>query len=117
MLPGQRVSCAAMLGVTLSQLLGQAEVSAFLKGVVAGGRFANAYLFHGPAGVGKCTAALAFARAMMCDRAPGAAPAAPDLFAAATGDDATTLKPAARGKAAASAKPAKAWRGAPLSYR
>ena len=41
-----------MLGVTLSQLLGQPEVSAFLKGVVAGGRFANAYLFHGPAGVG-----------------------------------------------------------------
>jgi DNA polymerase-3 subunit delta' len=77
-----------MLGVTLSQLLGQTEVSAFLKGVVAGGRFANAYLFHGPAGVGKCTAALAFARAMMCERAPGAASAAPDLFAAAADEPA-----------------------------
>ena len=57
-----------MLGSKLSQLLGQDEVSAFLKGVVAGGRFANAYLFHGPAGVGKCTAALSFARAILCER-------------------------------------------------
>jgi len=72
-----------MLGVSLSQLLGQSEVSAFLKGVVASGRFANAYLFHGPAGVGKCTAALSFARAMLCERVAGAAPAAADLFAPA----------------------------------
>src|SRR5436190_926017 len=79
----KRVSCAAMLGVTLSQLLGQDEVSAFLKSVVKGGRFANAYLFHGPAGVGKCTAAFAFARAMLRERVAGEAPAAPDLFAAA----------------------------------
>src|SRR5437773_5818525 len=71
-----------MLGVSLSQLLGQDEVSAFLKGVVAGGRFANAYLFHGPAGVGKCTAALAFARAMMCERGAGGESASPDLSAA-----------------------------------
>ena len=73
-----------MLGVSLSQLLGQNEVSSFLKGVVTRGRFANAYLFHGPAGVGKCTAAFAFARAMMCERTAGAAAAAPDLFAAAS---------------------------------
>ena len=73
-----------MLGVSLSQLLGQDEVSAFLKGVVAGGRFANAYLFYGPAGVGKCTAAFAFARAMLCERGSGAAPGAPDLFATAS---------------------------------
>src|SRR5256885_13768215 len=72
-----------MLGVTLSQLLGQDEVSAFLKSVVKGGRFANAYLFHGPAGVGKCTAALAFARAMMCERGAGGGSASPALSAAA----------------------------------
>ena len=70
-----------MLGVSLSQLLGQAEVSAFLKGVVASRRFANAYLFHGPAGIGKCTAAFAFARAMQCERIADAT-AAPDLFTA-----------------------------------
>ena len=83
-----------MLGVSLSQLLGQAEVSSFLKGVVAGGRFANAYLFHGPAGVGKCTAALAFARAMLCERVAGGPPAAPDLFAAAAPGGARGKDPA-----------------------
>src|SRR5882672_682129 len=50
-----------MLVVKLSELLGQPGASTFLRGVVAGGRFANAYLFHGPSGVGKGTAALAFA--------------------------------------------------------
>ena len=66
----------------LSDLLGQPEASAFLRGVVAGGRYANAYLFHGPAGVGKGTAALAFARALLCERVAGARKAEPDLFAA-----------------------------------
>lgn len=86
-----------MLGVPLSQLLGQPEVSAFLRGLIARGRYANAYLFHGPAGIGKCTAALAFARAALCERVAGAATTEqePSLFgeaspaaAAATGDDA-----------------------------
>ena len=60
-----------MLTATLSTLLGQPEVSAFLRGIVGRGRYANAYLFHGPHGVGKCTAALAFARAVLCERVPG----------------------------------------------
>jgi DNA polymerase-3 subunit delta' len=85
-----------MLTATLSTLLGQPEVSAFLRGIVARGRYANAYLFHGPHGVGKGTAALAFARAALCERVPGAASAdtGPSLFdaapaaSAATGDDA-----------------------------
>jgi DNA polymerase-3 subunit delta' len=85
-----------MLTATLSTLLGQPEVSEFLRGIVARGRYANAYLFHGPHGVGKCTAALAFARAVLCERVPGAAAAAagPSLFDAspaiepALGDDA-----------------------------
>ncbi|MCC6651784.1 MAG: hypothetical protein IT348_11600 [Candidatus Eisenbacteria bacterium] len=62
--------------VPLAQLLGQSAVSDFLRGVVSRGRYGNAYLFTGPAGVGKGTAALAFARAALCDRVPGAAPAA-----------------------------------------
>jgi len=66
-----------MPAITLSQLLGQPEVSAFLRGIVARQRYGNAYLFHGPAGVGKGTAALAFARAALCDRVPGAATFAP----------------------------------------
>jgi DNA polymerase-3 subunit delta' len=55
-----------MLDVRLSELLGQPQASAFLRSVVGSRRFANAYLFHGPAGVGKMTAAFAFARAMLC---------------------------------------------------
>ena len=84
-----------MLDVKLASLLGQPDVSVFLRGIVRRGRYANAYLFHGPAGVGKCTAALAFARAALCERVHGAAPAdgGPSLFgeaapgASATGDD------------------------------
>ncbi len=70
----------------LKSLLGQPEVSAFLRHVVGVGRYGNAYLFHGPAGVGKGTAALAFARAALCDRVAGGRPPAPredDLFGAA----------------------------------
>ena len=84
----------------LSELLEQTEVSTFLRGVVASERYANAYLFHGPAGVGKGTAALAFARALLCERGsssaatPAAAaslfdiPAAPAPVASAPLDDA-----------------------------
>lgn len=56
-----------MSAVRLSELLGLPGPSEFLRGVVAGGRYANAYLFTGSAGVGKGTAALAFARALLCE--------------------------------------------------
>jgi DNA polymerase-3 subunit delta' len=58
--------------VSLHELLGQPGPSEFLRGVVAGGRYANAYLLMGPAGVGKGTAALAFARALLCETRSGA---------------------------------------------
>ncbi len=86
-----------MLTVNLAGLLGQSAVSSFLRGIVLRGRYANAYLFHGPHGVGKTTAALAFARAALCERVDGAAPVdsapslfgdAPLAFAGAAGDDA-----------------------------
>ncbi len=60
-----------MTVVRLSELLGQPGPSVFLRGVVAGGRYANAYLFLGAAGVGKGTAALAFARALLCETRNG----------------------------------------------
>jgi DNA polymerase-3 subunit delta' len=101
--------------VALRELLGQPEVSEFLRGIVSRGRYANAYLFHGPAGVGKGTAALAFARAALCDRVPGAAafaprPGEPSLFGdapaapPAPGDDACGECPAC-GKSAQLAHP------------
>jgi DNA polymerase-3 subunit delta' len=72
-----------MLDVRLADLLAQPGAAAFLRSVVPGGRYANAYLFHGPAGVGKGTAALAFARALLCERTvAGAHAATADLFAA-----------------------------------
>jgi DNA polymerase-3 subunit delta' len=84
----------------LSELLGQPTAVEFLRRVVAGGRFANAYLFHGPAGVGKGSAALAFARALLCEHAPGAPVREPGLFdapaaaSAAPADDACGSCPA-----------------------
>jgi DNA polymerase-3 subunit delta' len=70
-----------VLGVKLSELLGQPEASAYLRAIVKGRRFANAYLFHGPAGVGKMTAALSFASAILCEHgAPPASSTAPGLF-------------------------------------
>jgi DNA polymerase-3 subunit delta' len=72
-----------MPAVKLSELLGQPGASVFLRGVVAGGRFANAYLFHGAPGVGKGTAALAFARALLCERGAGSRDEPPGLFDAA----------------------------------
>jgi DNA polymerase III subunit delta' len=60
-----------MTVVRLSELLGHPAPATFLRGVVAGGRYANAYLFHGAPGVGKGTAALAFARALLCETRNG----------------------------------------------
>lgn len=72
--------------VRLADLFDQPAAAPFLRGVVAGGRYGNAYLFEGPAGIGKGTAALAFARALLCERAGGRWPegvdAGPGLFGA-----------------------------------
>jgi DNA polymerase-3 subunit delta' len=70
--------------VRLAELIDQPAASGFLRGVVGSGRYATAYLFEGPPGVGKGTAALAFARAILCEKGGGAGgpAAAADLFAA-----------------------------------
>ena len=65
----------------LSEVLNQPDAVAFLRSTVASGRFGTAYLFHGPSGVGKGTAAFALARAALCTgRAGSGAGAAPGLF-------------------------------------
>ncbi len=83
----------SMGAVLLSELLGPPGPAAFLRGVVASGRYANAYLFTGPAGVGKGTAALAFARALLCEtrnrnHAPGLFDAPAEAPPAGPPDDA-----------------------------
>src|SRR5512147_2456143 len=48
----------------------QEEALAHLTGSLASGHVAHAYLFHGPAGVGKTRTALWFARALLCETPP-----------------------------------------------
>ncbi|MEO0483730.1 MAG: AAA family ATPase, partial [Planctomycetota bacterium] len=49
----------------LSRVLGQDRAVGLLRDAIASKRIHHAWIFHGPAGVGKCTAALAFAGALL----------------------------------------------------
>jgi DNA polymerase-3 subunit delta' len=49
-------------------VIGQERAVTALRTAVGGGRVAQAYLFHGPEGSGKRAAALALARAVLCER-------------------------------------------------
>ena len=63
-----------MPALPFSEILGQPEAVAFLSGIAASGRVANAYLLLGPAGVGKGSAMIAFARALLCERSAAMSP-------------------------------------------
>jgi len=58
--------------VRLADLIGQDLARAALERAIAGGRVAHAYVFEGPPGVGKRSAALGLAMALNCPVAPGA---------------------------------------------
>src|SRR5260221_12032770 len=55
-----------------ADLVAQDHVAAALRGAVAQGRVAHGYLFAGPRGVGKTTAARILAMALNCERRGGA---------------------------------------------
>jgi DNA polymerase III subunit delta' len=57
--------------VRLSDVIGQDHATQALGRAVAGGHVPHAYLFEGPAGVGKRAAALGLALALDCEEAPG----------------------------------------------
>jgi DNA polymerase-3 subunit delta' len=65
--PGSAQQAASIREVpTLDDLLGQDHAVALLRAALSSGRIHHAWVFHGPVGVGKFTAAMAFA-AMLLD--------------------------------------------------
>jgi DNA polymerase-3 subunit delta' len=54
--------------VNLGDLIGQKVAAGILERAVKSGRLAHAYLFEGPEGVGKRTAALVLARTLKCEK-------------------------------------------------
>jgi DNA polymerase-3 subunit delta' len=57
--------------VILAGIKGQERALGLLQRAIDAGRLAHAFVFAGPAGVGKRTTALALARALLCSTAPG----------------------------------------------
>ena len=56
--------------MTLEEIQGQDRAVGLLRRAIANGRLAHAFIFAGPAGVGKRATALALARAVLCPEKP-----------------------------------------------
>lgn len=59
---------------TFAEMTGQEHVTRTLSNALTSGKLAHAYLFHGPRGVGKTTAARILAKAVNCERGIGPEP-------------------------------------------
>ena len=59
---------------TFDEIIGQDHVAQILKNAIKSDRVAHAYIFSGPRGVGKTSAARIFAKALNCEKGPAPEP-------------------------------------------